>query len=186
MKDHPAVLKYAHAFASINGMELDDALQDARLAHAKALRAIDTGDYDPRKASFNTYATTAVYHGMCSALSRSKRKIPEGYDPRHLGCDHGGWTEDESDVVPDESTPSPDRRLMLAELIRELPDDARAVVDLVLDDSAGELVDLVLDGANGAQDKLRKYIRQVLGLRRGDRASAAFSAIAEMLAEMGT
>jgi DNA-directed RNA polymerase specialized sigma24 family protein len=172
MKDHPAVLKYANSFARTTGMDLNDALGEARVAYSRALRAIDTGQYDPHLASFDTYVTHAVYRGMCSAAARSRRAVQtiEGID----------------DELPDEA-PSPNRRLLLAELIRELPDDARAVVDLVLGDGIPDaLVDRVLAGSRGAIDKLRSHIRRALGLRRGDRAEAAFAAISDMLAEIGT
>jgi DNA-directed RNA polymerase specialized sigma24 family protein len=184
MKDHPAVIKYARSFAATSGAELDDMLQVARIALQKAERAVETGKYDPRKASFNTYATWAVYRGMCSAVARRERTIPEGWDPTvRTGREDNGRAST-ADEMADEVTPAPDRRLLLAELIRELPSDARAVVDLVLGDTAGDLVDLALDGHPGAIDRLRSHIRRALGLRRGDRAEAAFGAITEMLAEV--
>jgi DNA-directed RNA polymerase specialized sigma24 family protein len=196
MKDHPAVLKYARAFAEANSIDPDDMLQEARIAVWRAECAVESGQYDPRKASFNTYATTAVYRRMCSVLDNHKRILANGGDNLNGGRDtfqllnyHRKWTDSERDIneieeIPDQLSPGPDRALILAELIRELPDDARAVVDLVLGDLPGDLVDQVLDGVRGASVRLRSHIRRALRLRRGDRAAAAFSAITEMLASM--
>jgi hypothetical protein len=172
MKDHPAVLKYAHEFARTSGVELDDLLQEARIAQWKAQAA---GSYDPHLASLDTFVTTGVYRAMCSAVPRLRRGTPPSSEYQvELSID-----------LSDQSGPPPDRSLLLAELIRELPVDARAVVELVLDKGdAGILVDQVLANAKGARDRLRSYVRRVLGLRRGDRAEAAFSAVTNMLAEL--
>jgi DNA-directed RNA polymerase specialized sigma24 family protein len=183
-RDHPSVLRYANSFARTTNLELDDLLQVGRMAHARAETAIDTGQYDPRKSSFNTFTTRVVYRELCSELEWSRRHS----GPPTVSLD----AEDEEEDGPrrgvgelaDETTPAPDRRLVLAELIRELPEDARAVVDLVLGDLPDGLVDAVLDGVRGAPQRLRSYVRRTLGLRRGDRAEAAFSAIAEMLASI--
>jgi DNA-directed RNA polymerase specialized sigma24 family protein len=170
MTDHPAILKYAAVFARTTGMDYKDVLQEARIAYHKAERAIATGQYDPRKSSFDTFATNCVYHSMCNLYAKHKRHPP---------------VMDELDeTIMDHTTPPPDRGLLLAQLIRDLPDDARAIVNLVLSDAASDLVDRVLSGADGAVRRLKRYIRRELGLRRGDRAEAAFTAISKMLGEI--
>lgn len=159
MKDHPAVRKYGHSFARSTGMETEDALQEARLAFVRAERAVDDGRYDPRLASFNTFATHCVYRAMCSEASRRRGRN----DP----------TEELSDEIPDGVTPSPDRRLVLAELVRELPADARACVELVLGSVEVE----------ASARAVRQYARRVLGMSKS-RVDASFSAVAEMLASI--
>jgi DNA-directed RNA polymerase specialized sigma24 family protein len=198
MKDHPAVLKYANSFAGSTDMELDDLLQEGRLAHLRARRAADAArdmgyprggpGYDPAKASFDTYATHSVYRGLCSALGRDRRQKPD--DVSYVSIDEQNEDSESSKYhqFEDTRTPPPDRRLLLIELIRELPDDARAVVLLVLGDVGGlESQHLRRrsppTGSGLTTHKARSYIRQTLGLSR-DRAEAAFSAVAAMLQEM--
>lgn len=169
MKDHPAVLRYARSFARTTGIDLDDLLQEARIAYFRAEAAIESGKYDARISSFDTYATNAVYHHMCKVHAARRREVDASGE------------EPDADVLADTSTPLPDRQLIFAELVRELPEDARAVVDLVLGDLPAEIIDPVLSGVKGASRRLREYIRLKLGLRRGDRAAAAFDAIGEMI-----
>lgn len=179
MRDHPSVLRYAASFHRTTGLDLDDLLQEARVAHLRAVRAEENGKYDPHISSFDTYATNAVYHHMCRVHGANRRGAEV------LGEDLSG-EEDASfeETLVDDRTPAPDRRLLLAELVRELPDDARAVVDLVLGDLPAEVIDPVLAGVRGASKKLREYVRLALGLRRGDRAAAAFDAIGDMLSSL--
>ena len=88
----------------------------------------------------------------------------------------------------DARTPSPDRRLLLAELVRGLPEDARAVVALVLGDVGGLETArlrrrLMVSGGDLTARGARAYIRQALGLSR-KRANAAFVAVTNMLEEI--
>ena len=192
MKDHPAVLKFANSFASTTDVEFDDLLQEARIAYLRARRAADAArdmgyprggpGYDPAKASFDTYATHSVYRGLCSALGRDRRQRPS--DVAYVRVDD----EDELHQLADAHTPLPDRRLLLAELIRGLPEDARAVVALVLGDIGGLETArlrrrLMVSGGDLTARGARAYIRQALGLSR-DRADAAFVAVTNMLEEI--
>jgi hypothetical protein len=181
MRDHPSIIRYARSFARTTGMDLDDLLQEARVGYLRAVRADEAGQYDPRIASFDTYATNAVFRHMCKVHGRCRRGEGEllGEDLARSWSEEGDATFEET--IADESTPAPDRYLILSELVRELPDDARAVVDLVLGDLPAEVIDPVLAGVKGASRRLREYVRAALGLRRGDRAEAAFDAIGEML-----
>lgn len=161
MKDHPAVLKYAYSFSTTSGMDLDDLLQEARIARWNAEQGVlGNVEYDPRKSSFNTFATYCVYRHLCGITDRHKRVHPITHE-----LDEG---------MPDRSMPAPDRNLLLTELIRDLPEDARVMVDLVLNDVAA--MDLTAH-------KARAYFRKRLGLSQG-RVNVAFSAVTEMLMSM--
>jgi DNA-directed RNA polymerase specialized sigma24 family protein len=190
MKDHPAVLKFAHKFAATTDVELDDLLQEGRLAVHRARRAADrarelnyprgNGGYDPHVSAFDTYTTHAVYRGMCSALRKHRRQnrldIVASLD------------DTDAPQFEDAATPSPDRRLLLAELIRELPEDARAVIALVLDDVPGLGTERLRrrrapPGSETSDRGVKSYIRRTLGLSHA-RANAAFAAVSAMLEEM--
>jgi DNA-directed RNA polymerase specialized sigma24 family protein len=159
MEDHPAVRKYAHSFAAITGLELDDLLQEARIACWNAeVGAIGSIKYDPRKASINTFITWCVYRHLCGIAERHKRTYQ--------------ISNELNEAIPDQHTPLPDKNLLLAELIRELPDDARIAVNLVLGD-----VDAIVGLTTR---KARGYIRQTLGWSPS-RARAAFLTVNEML-----
>lgn len=173
MRDHPAVIRYARSFSRHPELEHDDLMQVGRLAIWRAERAIGTGQYDPRISSWDTYATNCVYKAMCRELAERRRE--RALQVVSLG------EEASIDELADGHGLPPDGRLFLHDLLRELPDDARAVVELVIGDEAGDLVDAALSGARGATARLRSYVRRSLGLRRGDRAAAAFGAIAAAL-----
>ena len=171
MSDHPAVLRYANSFSRSGELEYDELLQVGRMAVWRAELAVERGLYDPHVASWDTYATNCVRLAMCKELANTrKRHIPM------MGLGDEATIEDFAD-----DSPAPDARLNFAALIQELPEDARAVVELLLGDAPGELLDAVLAGARGARGRLLSYVRRTLGLRRGDRAAAAFEAIAAAL-----
>jgi RNA polymerase sigma factor (sigma-70 family) len=180
MKDHPAVLRYAHAFAATTDVELDDLLQEGRMAVDHAKRKADAEQYDAARSSFDTYATHAVYRGMCSALRKHRRQ--------HRLDIVASLDDADAPQFEDAATPSPDRRLLLAELIRELPEDARAVIALVLDDVPGLGTERIRrrsapPGSATSGRDVRSYIRRTLGLSHA-RANAAFAAVSAMLGEM--
>lgn len=158
MKDHPAVTKYARSFARNSGMEEEDLLQEARMAW---WYAITWEKYDPHKASMNTFITGCTHRHLCTITERHKRRaLP---------------VQELTDWLPDRHTPKPDRQLLLAELIRELPSDARTLVNLVFSDpQAMELI----------TSKARTYFCEKLGLPRS-RINRAIEAIAKMLREIG-
>jgi RNA polymerase sigma factor (sigma-70 family) len=171
--EHPAVLRYARSFSRSTGLEYEELLQVGRIAVWRAELAVERGNYDPHASSFATYATNCVRMAMCKELAAHRHRVST--------ADLGEEATVE-DLVDDYSV-SPDGRLVIAQLVRDLPDDARAVVELVLGDVPGEVLDAVLAGARGASQRLRSYIRRTLGMRRGDRAETTFGSIARALRE---
>lgn len=171
--DHPAVLRYARSFSRTSDLEYDELMQVGRIAIWRAELAAERGTYDPHISSFATYSTNCVRLAMCKELAAHRR------GPQTADLGEEVTVED----LADDRSPSPDGRLVLAQLVRDLPDDARAVVELVLGDVPGEVLDAVLSGARGASQRLRSYIRRTLGMRRGDRAETTFGAIARALRE---
>ena len=117
MKNLDVAKYHAHRFAVNSTMELDDLLQEAFLA---VWFAETGGSYDPEKASLRTYASTCTFRHMCTVVERHKRKNP---------------TTDELDETQPIDAPSPEDRALFLEMIRELPSDARIVVETVLSDA---------------------------------------------------
>lgn len=170
--DHPSVLRYARSFARHPELEYEDLLQVGRLAIWRAELAVGRGLYDARRASWDTYATNCVRLAMCKELSRARRHLVST-----VALDEDATIDD----LADAASPPPDDRAVLLSLLRALPEDARAVASLLLGDEPGAVLDGALAGARGAADALRSYLRRALGLRRGDRADAAFDALRRAL-----
>lgn len=150
--DIPA--RIAASFAATTGLERDDLLQEALLA---AWRSEE--HYDPELAAWSTYSTHVVTRRLCSVAERHRRHHP---DHRHdeLG-EH---------LASPES--SPEDRMVFLGLIRQLPEDARAVVSLALSD-AQDLLGLTPRGVRAA-------VRAALGWPAG-RADAAIDDVVRLL-----
>lgn len=104
--------------------------------HQEALEAVwraqDGDRYDPRKAGFATFATTCATRQLLTlAQTHRRRCLPtESLDAVEAGMlDVRGW-------LADDRQPGPEHSAIFAELIRQLPDDAKIVVQLVLDDAS--------------------------------------------------
>jgi DNA-directed RNA polymerase specialized sigma24 family protein len=147
--------KYARSFSQSNNIEYDDLLQEAELA---CWNAEYDGSYDPRKAALTSYQTTCVFRHLCSVTDSIKRKRLPGYQVEM------------SDLLPDKS-PNPEDTAVFYELVRQLPDDARVVTDLVFSND-------FLAGLDPTKSK--NIIREVLGWSN-DRINSAFNAITGML-----
>ena len=118
MKNVDVAQYHARKFSVNSAMDHDDLLQEALLA---VWLAEVGGTYDPEKASLRTYSSTCCFRGLCTVVERHKRKNP---------------TTDELDETLPGHGPSPEDRALFMELIRELPNDARLVVEAVLSDAA--------------------------------------------------
>jgi DNA-directed RNA polymerase specialized sigma24 family protein len=147
--------KLAVKFAFSTGIDVEYLFAEALEAYWKA--TIDQG-YDPRKASFKTFANTCVYRHLCSVIAEYRRKYP----------DHDEISEDM--VSPE---PSPENVCFFGELVRQLPADSKFVIHIVLE---------VLDGipAYRARAAIRKILK---GQWTAVRIDEAFYSISVMLKE---
>ena len=135
-------------------------------------RAQDGDRYDPSKAGFATFATVCATRQLLTlAQSHRRRCLPtESLDAVEAGMpDARGW-------LADERQPDPEHLAMFAELIRQLPDDARTVVQLVLGD-AGTFGGL-------ASRRAKRLIADALGWP-AERLVSAFSDIAHGIGRKG-
>ena len=152
MDDRLAV-KFAGSFAVTTGIEFEDLLQEARIAYHVA-----EGRYDPRKSAFVTFATHCVYRSLCSVADREKQKAPE-HEELHE------WTAFDG-------APSPEDQAIFREMLHQLPEDARTMVDLVLSD-AREFLGVSPAGA-------RRALRNALGWPAA-RVDDAFATVSRAL-----
>lgn len=116
------VVRYhSHRFAASTGIDQEDLAQEARLAAHRAI-----GRYDPHLSSVRTYVSRCVYNHLCSISRSQKRRIQTVQFPE----------SPEGDVAfePADPGPSPEDSSIFCDLIRQLPEDARTVVQLVLSD----------------------------------------------------
>lgn len=146
----------AASFAATTGIDRDDLLQEASLAY---WRARSGGAYDPHFAAFNTFATHCVYRHLCS-VARTGRRYPQ----------HEELQPNDNRLSTND--PSPEDRLIFAEMLRDLPEDARTVVSLILGD-AQAMASLTRAAAKRALKKALPWPPH--------RLEAAFSSITEAL-----
>lgn len=157
--DLEAVAQYhAITFHKSTGVEYDELLQEARCA---AWLAASGGVYDPHKAALKTYASHYVFNKLFTLVGKHQRK-------------HPNTVEIDEYVVADE--PTPEDVVYFHELLRQLPEDARTVVSMVLED-AGSV-------ANLAPTKARQIIANGLNWPK-DRLREAFAAITQILSIPG-
>jgi DNA-directed RNA polymerase specialized sigma24 family protein len=130
----------AHRFARITGMDVDDLMQESRLA---ALAAVGrtAEHYDPRKASMFTYLSAAISWRLTDVARKAGRRVPT------VSIDTAGGDDEEGGargIEVADPGPSPEDLAIFRDLLRQMPDDALAVVRLVLDDasSIANLVDV--------------------------------------------
>lgn len=116
MKNIDVAKIHARKFSVNSAMEQDDLLQEALLA---VWQAETGGTYDPEKASLRTYSSTCAFRHLCTVTERHKRRHP---------------TMDELDEAQPSDDPTPEDAALFMELIRELPGDARIVVETILSD----------------------------------------------------
>jgi len=148
--------KLAHKASRSTGLELDDLLQEARLAYWKAKHH---GSYDPHKSAWSTYSYISVSRHLWGVTDSHRRKYPD--------C------EELSDEVPC-GDPSPEDRAIFMEMLRQLPDDARTVVDLVFS-GAPEL-------SSATPARIRQVLRSALGWP-ADRVNEAVRHVTAILRE---
>lgn len=149
------IIRYhASSFARSTGIEEEDLTQEARLA---AYLAASDGRYDPCKASLATYASTRVYRHLCQ-VNRKEARHPR------VTC------ELDEDMPLD--APSPEDVTLFWELIRQLPEDARTVVDLVLGNAPAV--------ANLSPMDSKQIVAETLGWPRA-RLREAYGAVTGML-----
>lgn len=131
------------------------------------------GRYDPRVASLRTFSTTCARRQLLTIAQREgRRAIPTvSLDMRRGGEKMDGLSI--AETLADES-PDPEHVAMFRELLRQLPEDARTVVRLALEE-AGSLGGL-------APRRARAVIAEALGWG-ADRLREAFSSIESALAD---
>lgn len=135
-------------------------------------RAQDGDRYDPCKAGFATFATTCATRQLLTlAQTHRRRYLPtDSLDAVETGMlDARGW-------LIDDRQPSPEHSAIFAELIRQLPDDAKTVVQLILGDASA------FGGL--ASRRAKKLIADALGWP-AERLLSAFSDIAYGLGRRG-
>jgi RNA polymerase sigma factor (sigma-70 family) len=146
----PAML--ASSFARTTGIDRDDLMQEALIAYWWADAC---GNYDPHYAAFSTYATHCVTRRLCDVVRATNRQ------PR--------YDEMPADDTLADPAPSALDRIEFADVLRGLPEDARTVVRMVLDD-AQALAGMTRTAARRA---LRERLGECLPPRQVDRAFAA-------------
>jgi DNA-directed RNA polymerase specialized sigma24 family protein len=117
MKNIDIAKIHAHKFSVNTTMDPDDLLQEALMA---VWYAESGGSYDPEKASLRTYSSTCAFRHLCTVVEQHKRRYP---------------AMDELDEAMPSDEPTPEDAALFLELIRELPSDARIVVETVLSDA---------------------------------------------------
>lgn len=141
-------------------------------ALAAVWRAQDGDRYDPCKAGFATFATTCATRQLLTLVQTHRRRcLPmESLDAVEAGMlESRGW-------IVDDRQPSPEHSAIFAELIRQLPDDARTVAQLVLGDAS------TFGGL--ASRRAKRLIADALGWP-ADRLLSAFSDVAHGLGRSG-
>lgn len=159
---HDDVAQYhARRFAAGGGIEYDDLLQEARLAMWRA-----GSRYDPGLASARTYGSTCARRHLCTVVARHGRRAL----PTVSLFDREG-DDDLIDRLAADG-PAPDAHAVLMDVIRQMPEDARTVVGLVLGDAAAV--------AGVARAEARAVIGEALGWP-ADRLARAYAAIGAAL-----
>ncbi len=146
---------YAYTFYGTTGIEHEELLQEAYLA---AWLAATDGSYEPEASSLKTYASRCVFNKLCTVSTQARRKHP---------------TTDELDPQMAGAQPSPEDVACFRELLRQLPDDAKLVVRMILED-AGAVAGL-------APTKVKLALAEALNWPRA-RLREAFTAISKALA----
>jgi hypothetical protein len=113
--------KIAGAFCLSTGMEYDDLLQEAALGY---WLAENDPHYDPHKSAINTYTTIAMVRGLCTVTATHRRKCP-ATEPL-----------DETTSLLESAEPSAEDVVYIKELIKQLPDDARLIANIVVEHAA--------------------------------------------------
>lgn len=144
--------KAAWSFTRTTGMEQEDLLQEARLAVIRA-----EPHYNPHKAAWSTFSTTCVTRQLCGVVSAERRKHPQH--------------EELGDWLPSQE-PGPEDRAIFMELLRQLPEDARTIVDMIFSDAS------IMAGMTPA--RARRTIKAVL-MWPADRVDVACAAIVTVL-----
>lgn len=158
MKEIPtSCKKLAGAYCLTTGLEYEDLLQEALLGY---WCAENYGNYDPHKASFETFATRIMVNQLNTVTRMHLRKFPN-----HCSLD-------EAKNVPEDRQPGAEDILYIKELIRELPEDAQFVARLMLENAA--------EFAGVAMNRTRKLLREMLPWPAG-RTDRAFKQIADAL-----
>lgn len=148
--------KLAHSFHQTTGMELEELQQEALMAYAVA--DVDPS-YDDHKAAWTTFAQWCIMRHLCTAVEKHKRKFPQNAELHDIHSD---------------PSPNPEDRMIFLDLVSKLPDDAKAVIDIVFSDT--EFF------AGMASTKARRAIRERLSWK-GPRIDRAFAEIRNLLNE---
>lgn len=139
-------------------IQIEDLEQEALRA---LWRAESCGRYDPHLSSLATFSTTVATRSLLTYVGRQGRVGP--------------ITEELSDDLADDR-PDPEHAAIFGEMIRQLPEDARTVVRLVLGDSAS------FGGVSSGE--ARRVIGEALGWP-ARRLADAFSVIEAALRSSG-
>lgn len=117
---------HAHRFADTTGIDVEDLMQEGRIAANRAIERRNTS-YDPSKASMKTYANRAIHNRMCDLAKRASKRVSTV--PLK--------SNDDGEVLePADDGPTPERVSIFVDLVRQLPEDARTVVALVLEEAS--------------------------------------------------
>ena len=145
-------------FALSTGIDPEDLAQEARIAAARAVAT-----YDPAHASLRTYASRCVYRRLLTVATRERRRYP-AVDDEPL---------DEEEPSADAS---PEDAAVFREMLRELPEDAALVCDLILGDASRF--------AGLSPSAARRAVRDALDWPRA-RLARAFESVSASLASGG-
>jgi hypothetical protein len=152
----PTKLAIQYAFST--GIDFGHLYSEALQAYW--LAEIDPS-YDPRKSAFVTFATNCVKNQLNSVVYSYRRKHPPIFSEL-----------DES--MPD-TQPSPDHIAFFVELVQQLPNDAKVVVQIALSDAT--------DGV--PYSRIRSAIRNMLRpVWPPSRIDKAFQALTTMLKQV--
>lgn len=145
------------------GIDYEELEQEA---YGALYRAETSPLYDPRKASLATFSNWCVSNELCTVLERHKRRHPvnESLTPRPGERGIEEWMSD--------GQPTPEDTVIFLEMLRQLPEDARIVVQVVLGDP-GKFGGI-------ASRACKQMIGEALGWSSG-RLRRAFKSIESML-----
>lgn len=139
MVDVELCQKIAHSFHRTTQMEYEELLQEAYCTWFNVVEK--QTDYDPRRASLKTFATTCI-HGRLSALAAKNKHRPK--------------TTELDYEMPDMSLPA-DAALEWQDKVNSLTVDAKLVVRMILE-SPHEL--LTLSGSEARKKIVQTLVEQ--------------------------
>ena len=161
---------YASRLAATTGIDYDDLLQEARIAEWKAIQS-----YNPDHSSLKTYMSRCLYNRLLTVVKCHGRKsVPYG---TAVALD-----SDESAFELIDNSPSQEDVSIFADLLRQLPEDAKILVHLVLSDVAtvsniDDVKQIASDRLSWAPARIRLAITCISVAFKGDGFTRKFSTI---------